>query len=233
MTLTKLEDRPPSLDDFREFIFAISHDLREPLRTVSYHATNLAGRLGERDDEASRDISAIQGAAQRMLRLLDDTAAYAEAGGPLVLGPVDVEEALRVARSNLDALIQAEHAVIDQEFLPVVHGEFEHLVRLFQNLLANALKFRGAEHPHVHIGCSTTSSGWLFSVHDNGIGIPPECHDFIFRAFKRVHPRGAYPGTGLGLAICKRIVALHGGRLWLDSAVGQGSTFFFTIAKPE
>jgi light-regulated signal transduction histidine kinase (bacteriophytochrome) len=232
VTLTKLEDRSPSVDDLREFIFAISHDLREPLRTVSYHASNLAG-LAERDNRAIPEISGIQGAAKRMLRLLDDTAAYVEAGGPLVLGPMDAEEALRAARSNLDALIQAEGAVIDQESLPVVHGEFEYLVRLFQNLLANALKFRRKEDPRVHVGCSTTSAGWLFSVRDNGIGIPPECHEFIFRAFKRLHSRCVYPGTGLGLTICRRIVALHGGRLWLDSAVGKGSTFFFTIAKPE
>jgi light-regulated signal transduction histidine kinase (bacteriophytochrome) len=230
VTLRELEDRSPSIDDLREFLFAISHDLREPLRTVSYHAGNLAGRLG---DQASGDLSAIQGAAQRMLRLLDDTAAYAEAGGSLVLGPVDVEEVLRTACSNLEALIQEEGAVIDQESLPVVHGEFEHLVRLFQNLLANALKFRRTEDPRVHVGCATTSAGWVFSVRDNGIGIPAEYHDFIFHAFKRLHPRCAYPGTGLGLTICRRIVALHGGRLWLDSAVGQGSTFFFTIAKPE
>jgi two-component system, chemotaxis family, sensor kinase Cph1 len=232
MTSGVLEDRSSSANDTREFAFAIWHDLREPLRTVSYHAGNLARRWEEKNDPSGGDISAIQSAAQQMSRLIDDAAAYAAAASPPALGPVDMEEVLRTARSNLGAMIQAERAVIDQEPLPVVHGEFEHLVRLFQNLLANAVKFRGEEDPRVHVGCSTSGAEWLFFVRDNGIGVPPEYHERIFAPFKRLHSRSEYPGTGLGLAICRRIVALHGGRLWLESAVGEGSTFFFTIAKP-
>jgi light-regulated signal transduction histidine kinase (bacteriophytochrome) len=200
---------------------------------VSYLADNLARRWEQKNDPTSGDISAIQSAAQRMSRLLDDAAAYAAAAGPLALGPVDMEEVRRAARSNLGAMIQAERAVIEQEPLPVVHGDFEHLVRLFQHLLANAVKSRGDDEPRVHVGCSTSEAGWFSFVRDNGIGGPAQISRTDFRRVQAI-------------ALAQR-VPRH--RAWAGDlpanrrspwrppvarvAVGEGSTFFFTIARPS
>jgi chemotaxis family two-component system sensor kinase Cph1 len=123
------------------------------------------------------------------------------------------------------------NAIVTNDDLPFIHTDEMHLVRLFQNLIDNALKFRGTESPRIHIKCKSDSDYWLFSVKDNGIGIEPQYKDRIFQIFQRLSNKGEYPGTGIGLAICKRIVERHGGKIWMESEPGNGTTFLFTIKK--
>jgi light-regulated signal transduction histidine kinase (bacteriophytochrome) len=143
--------------------------------------------------------------------------------------PTDCAKVLATARIQLQVAIAECGATITEDPLPTVQGDAVQLLQLFQNLIANAIKFRGDAAPQVHVSAEATEEGWCFSVRDNGIGIAPEYFERIFLLFQRLHGRKEYPGTGIGLALCKRIVERHGGRLWVESAAGQGSTFRFTL----
>ncbi|MCL4503405.1 MAG: ATP-binding protein, partial [Deltaproteobacteria bacterium] len=147
--------------------------------------------------------------------------------------PTDLTEVLKDAEANLHRTIGESKAEITHDPLPVVSGDPVQLIQLFQNLLANAIKFRSGEVPRIHISAAARQKDWLVSVKDNGIGISKEYQERIFAIFQRLHGRGEYPGTGIGLAICKKIVERHGGHIWVESAPGQGSTFYFNVLGGE
>jgi chemotaxis family two-component system sensor kinase Cph1 len=165
-----------------------------------------------------------------MQTLINDLLAYSRVGTRAgELAPTDAGEALRHALANLEASIRETAAEIAHGQLPTVSADGTQLVHLFQNLVGNALKFRGASPPKIRVDACREEDHWLFFVRDNGIGMDPEYRDRIFLIFQRLHARNEYPGTGIGLAICKKIVDRHGGRIWVESQPGQGSTFYFTL----
>ena len=216
-----------------QLAYAVSHDLQEPLQVLSRHARLLSERYGKRlDAEGERFLGHLLGNATRMQSMLDGLLEYARAGREeAALAPVDFSRALDEALGNLHASIEEAHAEIRHTLLPTLPADYRQIVRLFQNLVSNALKFRGADLPRVIIGARERDADWRFAVKDNGIGIDPRFHQRIFGMFQRLHTAEEYPGTGVGLALCKRIVEGHGGEIWVHSAPGEGSTFFFTVPK--
>lgn len=217
--------------ELEQFAYVASHDLQEPLRMVANFTQLLARRFGDKLDEDGREFVkfAVDGAL-RMQKLIDDLLEYSRVrrrGKPFV--PVDTGEALDQALFNLCNSIEETHAVVTRDPLPVVHGDTGQFVQLFQNLISNAVKFRGERRSEVHVSAVRKEDHWQFSVRDNGIGIDPAHAERIFIIFQRLHGYSDYPGTGIGLAICKRIVERHGGRIWVESQLGQGATFHFTV----
>jgi two-component system, chemotaxis family, sensor kinase Cph1 len=208
-----------------------SHDLQEPLRTVSGFARLLQQKYGNRlDAEADQFIEHTVDGAKRMQALIQDLLAYARIdSGGLELAPTDAGAALHLALSNLQTSIQETAAEITHGELPTVRADAGQLVQLFQNLIGNALKYRREAPPKIHVEACRNEDHWLFSVRDNGIGIDPKNQDRIFQIFQRLHTRAQYDGTGIGLAICKRIVDRHSGRIWVAAEPGPGATFRFTL----
>ncbi len=221
--------------DLEQFANVASHDLQEPLRAVVGCAELLvqdsAGRLNADDGELLRHI--VEG-TRRMQTLIRDLLAYSRVGSRGGwLTPTDSNKALALALTNLDTSIRERAAVITHDALPTLVADPTQLSQLLQNLIGNALKFCKDRRPEIHIGVQPWEGGWQFSVRDNGIGIEPQYRERIFVIFQRLHTRAEYAGTGIGLAICKRIVERHGGRIWVDSEPGHGSTFHFTIPQKE
>ena len=200
---------------------------------LSRHAHILAERYAKRlDAEGERFLGNLVGSSDRMQARLDGILEYARAGREgRALAPVDFNRALEEALENLRARIEETGADVRHTTLPVLPGEYRQVVQLFQNLVGNALKFRGTEAPRVIVGARERESDWRFAVKDNGIGIDPKFQQRIFGMFQRLHTAEEYPGTGVGLALCKRIVERHGGEIWVHSTPGEGATFFFTIPK--
>ena len=219
--------------ELEQFAYVASHDLQEPLRMVASFTQLLAKRYqGRLDKDADEFIGFAVDGATRMQQLINDLLAYSRVdtrGKPPVA--TDLNEVLGHAEANLHEAIRESGAVVTHTPLPTVNGDQVQLVQLFQNLLANAIKFRGQEPPQIQISAQPQEAGWLLEVQDNGIGIAPEHQERIFAIFQRLHPRSEYPGTGIGLAICKKIVERHGGRIWLESVPGQGASFFFNIPR--
>jgi PAS domain S-box-containing protein len=228
-------DLARSNEDLQQFAYVVSHDLQEPLRMVSSFCRLLRDRYrGQLDQSADEFIDfAVDGAA-RMEKLIQDLLAYARIGTrgrrP---APTDSGTAFDQAVGNLGAAIRESGALVARGPLPVVLADESQLGQLAQNLLANAIKFRGAEPPRVHVAAERQDDQWVFSVRDNGIGIAPCDRERIFGVFERLHPASEYPGTGIGLAICRRIVERHGGRIWAESEPEQGSVFHFTLPACE
>jgi PAS domain S-box-containing protein len=221
-----------SNEDLNQFAYAASHDLQEPLRLVALYSQILQKKyLAQLDKQAEQYLSYVINGAHRMETLLQDLLAYSQTGLSLTEGPampVACSEALRKALLNLQASIDQTHASITWNGLPTVQAHEFRLVQLLQNLVGNAIKYRGDEPPNVHVDAQRRDTAWLFSVQDNGIGIKSEYAEQIFGIFKRLHG-STYPGTGIGLAICERIVKSYGGQIWVESSPGAGSTFFFTL----
>jgi len=218
--------------DLQQFAYSASHDLQEPLRMVATYGELLqrefGGRLGEEGDEYIGYT--VQGAL-RMEQLLNDLRAYTVASSADQEPPeeVDAGQILDKALANLAAAINQSGATITRTALPRIHLRDFQLEQVFQNLVGNAIRYRGSEPPQIHIAAETLGRQWLFSVQDNGIGIDGQYREKIFGIFQRLHSAAEYPGTGMGLAICQRIVERAGGRIWVESEPGRGAAFYFTI----
>lgn len=217
--------------DLEQFAYAASHDLQEPLRMVSIYSQMLKKKYEEKiDAEADIFIQFAVDGARQMDLLLRDLLAYSQATSEVVKEPatgVSAAKALQKALVNLNAAIEECGARITYGDLPEVFMAEIHLVQLFQNLMGNAIKYRGAQIPFIHVSCRKERSEWVFSVQDNGMGIEAPYLKQVFGVFKRLHGK-QYPGTGIGLAICQRIVDRYGGRIWVESEPGRGSNFLFT-----
>ena len=202
---------------------------------VSSYTQLLARRYSDKLDGDAREFMAyiVDGAA-RMKQLIEDLLAYSRVGTRgRELRALAVEVPLRRAIMNLKSAIDESGASVSFDALPTLEADEMQLTQLFQNLIGNALKFRSASVPRIHVSCVEKGNEWEFAVADNGIGIEPEYFERIFMVFQRLHNKGEYPGTGIGLAICKKVVERHGGRIWVASRPGEGTTFFFTLPKKQ
>lgn len=218
--------------DLEQFAYSASHDLQEPLRMVSAYGQLLRKKYIERLDENAKEyIGFIVEGALRMERLLRDLRAFTRASvgpeGPI--SAIDSQAALKSALANLKATIDENEAEITYDSLPCVSIHQAQLEQIFQNIIANAIRYRRAESPQIHVTAVPNGKAWKFCIQDNGIGIEPAFKEQIFGIFKRLHTASEYPGTGMGLAICQRIVERAGGRIWVESEPGRGSTFFFIL----
>jgi PAS domain S-box-containing protein len=229
------EELKRSNAELEQFAYVASHDLQEPLRMVASY-TQLLGRRYEAklDDDAREFMAYIVDGATRMKQLIEDLLAYSRVGTKGAdFKPVSVEAALKRALFNLRAAIEEAGAAVTHDALPTLPADEVQLAQLLQNLMGNALKFRSASVPRIHIGVSEKENEWVFEVRDNGIGIEPQYYERIFMVFQRLHNKGEYPGTGIGLAICKKVVERHGGRIWVESKPGEGSAFYFTLPRQK
>jgi chemotaxis family two-component system sensor kinase Cph1 len=220
--------------ELEEYAYVASHDLQEPLRMVSSYAQLISRRYsGRLDKDADEFLGYAVDGAKRMQRLVDDLLSFSRVGTRgEPFRQVSLEVVLGQALDDLSVTLAESGGVVTHDPLPEVRADAPQVRQLLQNLIGNALKFRGAEPPQIHIGARRGPDGITISVHDNGIGIAPEYQEKIFVMFQKLHPRDRYPGTGIGLAICKKIVERHGGRIWVESMgqAGDGSTFFFTLS---
>ena len=217
--------------DLEQFAYVASHDLFEPLRMVTSYLQLFRQHYKDLVDKHGSEFLefALEG-AKRMEALIHDLLAYSRVDiRGRAFEPTDCELAFSAAISNLKVAIHESSASITHSALPRVLADKVQLTQVFQNLIGNALKFRGDGAPRINVAAARHDSEWVFSVRDNGIGIEPKNFDRIFVIFQRLHTRQEYTGTGIGLALCKKIVERHGGRIWVESAPGQGSTFFFTL----
>lgn len=223
-----------SNEELRQFAYVASHDLQEPLRKITAFCQMLRDDYGDRlDDDARTYIQYAVDGALRMRTLIQDLLAFSRVetqGRPLE--PTDAGAACNEAIENLALSIDDAAAEVTRDPLPMVLADRAQLVRLFQNLIGNALKYRGSDLPRIHVSAEENGDEWVFRVRDNGIGIDPQYYERIFVIFQRLHAREEYSGTGIGLAVCKRIVERAGGRIWVESQPGEGSVFCFTLAKP-
>jgi two-component system, sensor histidine kinase and response regulator len=229
------EDLRRSNQELEQFAYIASHDLKEPLRIMTIYIQLLERAFGDQlDEKTSQYIGHAVGAAQRMKRLISDLLTFARVGSSTnyLAEEADCAATFDQAVANLAAMIGEKRAQVSRGPLPIVRGDPMQLVQLFQNLIANSVTY-SKEVPIVRAEALRQNRHWLFSVRDNGIGIDPEFADRIFLIFERLHHKGEHSGTGIGLAICKKIVERHGGTIWVESAPGQGSTFFFTLPALE
>jgi signal transduction histidine kinase len=233
----QVEERTAELNrsnrELEQFAYVASHDLQEPLRAVAGYCQLLKRRYIEKLDGDAREFLeyAVDG-AERMRALIDGLLDYSRVqtqGRPFA--DVDCESVLDWALRNLEASLVESGAQVTRSAMPVLFGDDGQLARLMQNLIGNAIKYRGEKPPEIRIEAQERDDEWVISVADNGIGIDPKHFDRVFAIFQRLHTREEYPGTGIGLAVCKRIVERHNGRMWVESEVGRGSVFFFTIPQ--
>jgi len=224
-----------SNSELERFAYVASHDLQEPLRMVTAYTQLLAKRYSHQlDNEASEYIAIAVEGAKRMQALINDLLTFSRLDAhqmPLVAA--DCEQILAGATQSLRNAIEASGVQLTRDRLPRVMADPGQLEQLFLNLISNAITYRSAESPKIHVGCLRQGARWLFSVTDNGIGIEPEYAEKIFIIFQRLHTWDQYQGTGIGLAICKKIIERHGEKIWVESQPGQGSTFFFTLTDAE
>ena len=234
--MERTEELLRSNDELAQFAYVASHDLQEPLRTVSIYTQLLAKRYqAQLGGDADLFIEYIIGNARRMEQLIRDILDFSrvDSRSNEHFAGASCDSALDEALSNLRTRIQESGAVIRRDPMPVVTGDPVQLSRLFQNLISNAIKYRSKEPPRIDLRVESRGREWLFTIADNGIGIEPEYAEKVFGIFKRLHVRGEHPGNGMGLAICRKIVGRHGGRIWVESELGKGANFRFTLPKNE
>jgi light-regulated signal transduction histidine kinase (bacteriophytochrome) len=217
--------------ELEQFAYVASHDLQEPLRMVASYTQLLAKRYrGKLDTDADEFIGYAVDGANRMQRLINDVLAYSrvttQGHG---FEPVDCHALLEEMLDELRFIVHESRAVVTHDVRLTVMADRGQLGQVFQNLIGNAIKFRGQEPPWIHISAKLKDAEWQFAIRDNGIGIDPQYADRIFIVFQRLHTLGEYPGTGIGLSICKKIIERHGGRIWMESRLGKGTTFYFTL----
>jgi PAS domain S-box-containing protein len=232
--LERTEELLRSNEELQQFAYIASHDLQEPLRTVSIYAQLLARRYqGHLQGDADQFIAFIVENAGRMERLIHDLLDFSrvDARGADFFAHTNCEGSLDDAIRNVRSLVDESGAVITRDPLPVVIGDAVQLTRLFQNLLVNSIRYRGEDAPRVHVSAQSRHGEWLISVKDNGIGIEPQYAEKIFGIFRVLQPRDKTSGSGMGLAICRKIVTRHEGRIWVESELGQGATFYFTLPQ--
>lgn len=220
-------------DDLQQFAYSASHDLQEPIRNVAVYSEIVARRYESKlDAEGRLFLDFLREGGRRLATLVNDLLAYTRASMvELNVVTVDSQQVLEASLASLAEAVRESQANITSDPLPQILMGEAHLQQVFQNLIGNALKYRDAEPPQIHVSASEQASMWCFSVRDNGIGIAPQYKEKIFGVFKRLHHDQKYAGTGIGLAICHRIVERYGGRIWVESQPGEGSTFFFTIPR--
>lgn len=221
--------------ELEQFAYIASHDLQEPLRMVASYCQLLQRRYtGKLDESADEFIAFAVEGATRMQHMINDLLTFSRAGRKREpFEPVACGEVVATALRNLQIAIEESGATVEVGPLPTVLGDRSQLVQLFQNLIGNAIKFRGEARVQVQVDAEATDDGWRFTVTDTGIGIEPAYLEKIFLIFQRLHGRTKYPGTGIGLAICKRVVERHGGRIWVESEPGRGSRFIFTLSAAD
>ncbi len=227
----KVEELARSNEDLEQFAYVASHDLQEPLRMVATYAQLIEERYADKlDDNGRKYVGYAVDGAVRMQALIKDLLAFSRCGRPgMEAGPVDCNQIVQRVLVNLQIAITQSGAFILPANLPNVWGNSSQLEHVFQNLISNAIKFRGERPPRISIGAAKQDEEWAFSVEDNGIGVLPEFAETIFCVFKRLHTRTEYPGNGIGLSICKKIVERHGGRIWVASWPGPGTKICFTL----
>lgn len=217
--------------ELEQFAYLASHDLQEPLRMISSYCELLQSRYSDQLDEKGQEFIgfAVDG-AHRMRSLIDDLLRYSQVGrGEIAHTPVALSDVVNRATQSLSAAISENDATVSHEDLPVVSGDAGLLALVFQNLIANAIKFRTDDPPKIFVSASQNDGLWTISVTDNGIGVDPEFAERVFRMFQRLHGRGEYPGNGLGLALCQRIVSRHGGTIWVEPSQTPGTTIYLTL----
>lgn len=226
-----LEELARSNQDLEQFAYVASHDLQEPLRMVATYTQLLAERYrGKLDADADKYIHYAVDGALRMQKLVQDLLAFSRVGRyGLALESTDCNEVLQIALRNLEAATQETGAIVEHTQLPVLVADSSQLMQVFQNLIGNAIKFRASEPPSIRVSAEAKGKEWVFSVADNGMGIAAEDAENVFVIFRRLHTRAEYPGNGIGLSICKKIIEHHGGRIWVESELGHGSIFRFTL----
>jgi PAS domain S-box-containing protein len=231
----KADELQRSNAELEQFAYVASHDLQEPLRMVSSYTQLLAKRYKEQLPAEAQEFMhfTVDGAA-RMKQLIEDLLAYSRVGTKgKEFKPVALEAPLKRAVTNLRAAIEESGAAVTSDTLPTVDIDEVQLAQLFQNLIGNGLKFKGQAAPRIHVSAREENAEWRVSISDNGIGIEPQYFERIFMLFQRLHAMGEYPGTGIGLAICKKVAERHGGRIWVTSTPGAGSTFHFTLPRKD
>jgi signal transduction histidine kinase len=230
-----LSDLERSNNELQQFAYVASHDLQEPLRMIASYIQLLERRYRNRLDKDADDFIAFAvDGAKRMQRLINDILRLSRLGTQAKsMETTHCETVLQQALSNLRSSVEDCGAQVTYDPLPVTTADPTQLVQLLQNIIGNAIKFRGKDDPHIHVSAQAKGNEWLLSVSDNGIGIDPEHSDRIFGIFQRLHGRGEYSGTGIGLAICRKIVEGHGGKIWVQSEPGKGATFFFTLPRDQ
>jgi len=226
-----MDDLKRSNRELEQFAYVSSHDLQEPLRMISSFTQLLERRYKNKlDNDADEYIDFIVEGAQRMKYLIDDLLTFSRLNTQSKeFENVDLETILDIVLSNLTVFIKENNALITHDPLPTVTADESQMMQVFQNLIANAIKFHGSKPPEIHIFAQKKNREWKFAVTDNGIGIDPEYKKQIFEVFKRLHTREEYPGSGIGLSVTQKIINMHGGNIWVESELGKGSTFYFTI----
>ncbi len=228
-----MQELTRSNQELQQFAYVASHDLQAPLKTIANYLTLLENKHGNQlDPDARRLITVSATAAERMRNLIHDLLNFSRVGNDVAYGQVDLNEVIKEILEEQHTEIQSINAQIDARSLPTVTGHHTDLKQVFQNLISNGLKYRRSDVvPRITIEASEDIHQFRFSISDNGIGIDKQYFDKVFQIFQRLHGRNEYAGTGIGLATCKKVVDIYGGRIWLDSTVGVGTTFCFTIPK--
>ncbi|MHA2364546.1 MAG: ATP-binding protein [Candidatus Hodarchaeales archaeon] len=226
-----LEELKRSNQELELFAYVASHDLQEPLRMVSSFVKLLSSRYeGKIDKDADEFINYTIEGTTRMQKLINDLLAYSRVStGEKLFDEINTDSIVKQVLTNLKDKINESQVKFKIRNLPIIHGNESQIFQLFQNLIGNAIKFRRDSNPKIELSADFKNNKWIFKVSDNGIGIDPKDHEKIFVIFKRLYSHKKYPGTGIGLSISKKIIERHGGRIWVDSELGKGTTFYFTI----